>query len=187
MERNDRFLPGASRQVGMHHVAHNRSRPDDRDFHYEVVEIFRFQTGQRSHLCPALHLEHADGVALLQRFIDQRLIRGQFAQIDFFPPVLPDQSQRVLEHRHHPQTQEVDFDDAHIGAILLIPLHDYAVRHRRRLQSNHAVELTLADHHAARMLSQVAGQVLKRNCEIEKASDFWVGKIQTGLAQLIVV
>ena len=168
----------------MHHVAHNRSRPDDPDLDYEVVEILGFQTGQRRHLCPALHLKHTDGVGLLQRFIDQRIIRGQLAQIDFFPPVLPDQSQRVLERRHHPQPQEVDFHNAHIGAILLVPLHDDAVRHRRRLQRNHAVESPLADHHAARVLSQVAGQVLKRQCEIEKASDLWVGKIQTGLAEL---
>jgi hypothetical protein len=70
----------------------------------------------------------------------------------------------LVEHRHHAKTQKVDFDDARIGAIFLVPLHDDAAGINAGSKRNHAVESTLADHDAARMLSQVAQQVLKRHC-----------------------
>ncbi len=36
--------------VGMHRVALDRSRPDDRDLDHEVVEVLRSRSGQRLHL-----------------------------------------------------------------------------------------------------------------------------------------
>ena len=51
--------------VGMHHVAHDRSGADDRHLHDEVVEALGPDARERRHLGAALDLEHADRVGLL--------------------------------------------------------------------------------------------------------------------------
>ena len=81
-------------------------------------------------------------------------------QIHFFLVVIANQVDGILQHGHHAETQQIDLDEAEIGAIVLIPLHNDAVRHGRRLQRNDRIELALADHHAARMLPQMSGKIL---------------------------
>ena len=54
----------------IHHLADDRPRPDDCDLHHDVIKAFRAQARQARHLRAAFHLEHADGVGLLQRGID---------------------------------------------------------------------------------------------------------------------
>ena len=65
MQRDDGLPARAAIQVGMHHVAHDRPRPDDGDLDDEVIEALGVDAGQRRHLRPALHLEDADRVSLL--------------------------------------------------------------------------------------------------------------------------
>ena len=44
--------------------------------------------------------------------------------------VMPvDQMNRFFEHRHHAESEQIDFYDLHVGAIVFIPLHDHASRH----------------------------------------------------------
>ena len=59
-----------------------------------------------------------------------------------------------------PEAQEVDLDDAEVGAVVLVPLDDHAAGHRGGLQGHHVVEGALGDDHAARVLAEVARQVL---------------------------
>ena len=66
----------------------------------------------------------------------------------------------VLQHGHHPQAEQIHLDDAHVGAVVLVPLHDNAARHGGRLERDDGIELALADHHAAGMLPQMAWQIL---------------------------
>jgi hypothetical protein len=65
-----------------------------------------------------------------------------------------------LNRRHHPEAEQVDLDDAHVGAVVLVPLHDHASGHGGVFERHHRVELPLADHHAARMLAEMARQIL---------------------------
>ena len=81
-------------------------------------------------------------------------------QVDRFRVVLANQFERFFEHRHHPQPQQIDFDQAEIGAIFFIPLDDHAAGHGRGFQRHDGIELALADHHAAGMLAQMARQIL---------------------------
>ena len=100
-----------------------------RDFDDEIVEILRLHARQRRHLGAAFHLEHADGVALLQRFVDGRIVGGKLAEIDLFAPVIAHQFEAVLENGHHAEAEQIDFDDAEIGAVFLVPLDDDAAGH----------------------------------------------------------
>src|SRR5581483_3049684 len=64
------------------------------------------------------------------------------------------------EHREHAESQEIDLDDAEVGAILLIPLDHHATRHGGGFQRHDLIERSGADHHPAAMLAQMARQTL---------------------------
>ena len=115
--------------------------------------------GRQRHLRAALHLEHADGVGALQRVIDRRIVLRQIAPDRLLLVMHADQIERILQHRHHSQPQQIDLDDAHVGAVFFVPLHHDAPRHGRRLQRHDRIELALADHHAAGVLPQMARQI----------------------------
>ncbi len=168
----------------MHHLPHDRPRPDDRHLHDEVVEHGGLQARQRRHLRARLHLEHAHGIRLLEKPVHRRIVRRQGGQIDrilqdrhhFFRLRGParvardaraarrrasvDQFERILQDRHHAEAQQIHLHDAHVGAVVLVPLDDDAAGHGGGLERDAGVEPALADHHAARVLAEVARQIL---------------------------
>ena len=63
-------------------------------------------------------------------------------------------------HRHmqgaqHAQPQQVELDDPHGGAVVLVPLQDGAVLHTPPLDRYHLPEGPIGDHHATRMDAQM--------------------------------
>ncbi len=58
------LMAGAAAQIGMNHIALDRTRPHDGDLDHQIVEFSRAQMRQHVHLRAALDLEHADGIAL---------------------------------------------------------------------------------------------------------------------------
>ena len=66
----------------------------------------------------------------------------------------------ILQHRHHAESEQIHLDDAHVGAVVLVPLDDDAAGHGGGLERHDGIELALADDHAAGMLPEVARQVL---------------------------
>ncbi len=121
---------------------------------------------------------------MLQRAIYRGIVGRQVGEIDLFAVMLADQVERILDHRHHAETQQIDFNDAHVGAVVFIPLHDHTAGHGGRLERHNGIELPLADHHAARVLAQVARQVLHSQIQLEKFADARVAQIQAGIAEL---
>ena len=77
----DGLLARAPPQVRVDHVPDDRPRPDDRDLDHEVVEVGGLEPRQRGHLGAALHLEHADGVRLLQHRVDLGVVRRQVREV----------------------------------------------------------------------------------------------------------
>ena len=59
----------------MHHVALERSGPDDRHLDDEIIKIAWFQPRQHRNLGARLNLEHANGVAAANHVIDPRVFR----------------------------------------------------------------------------------------------------------------
>ena len=86
----------------MHHVALDRSGPDDCDFDHDVVKTFRFHPRQRGHLRAALDLKHADGVGVLHDVERLLVVFRNMSQIEW-SPAFAAQFKCVLHHRHHPQ------------------------------------------------------------------------------------
>ncbi len=84
MQAIGRFPALPAVQIRMHHFAHDGAGPDDRHLHHDVVKAARHHARQRRHLRAALHLEHADGVGLLQRREDRGIVRRQVRQVHLF-------------------------------------------------------------------------------------------------------
>ncbi len=184
MERLRRFPARAAIEVRVHHVAHDRAGADDGDFDYEVVEVLRLQARQRRHLRAAFHLEHADGVALLERLVDGGIVLRELAEIDLFVPVIADELEAVFENGHHAEPEEIDFHNAEVGAVFLVPLHDDAARHRCGFERHDVVEAPLGHDHAAGVLAEMAREILQRDYDVEKFADLQVVEIETGFAEL---
>ena len=90
MRIGDLLLALAAAHVGVHHLAHDGAGADDGHLHDEIVKAHRRVVRNRSHLRAALHLKHAHGVGLAQRFIDQRIF-GQRGEVDLLFVVARDQ------------------------------------------------------------------------------------------------
>src|SRR5581483_6242080 len=86
---------------------------------------------------------------------------------------------RVFEYCHHAQPEQINFDDAEIGAIVLIPLHNHASRHSGRFEWNDAIELALANDHASRMLPKVPRQIENLARERKKFQRSGIAQIET--------
>ena len=71
-----------------------------------------------------------------------------------------DERKGVLNDGHHPESEEIDFHDPHVGAVVLVPLHHDAARHAGVLERDDRIEASLTDHHAARVLAQMPRQIL---------------------------
>ena len=154
-----RLEPGATAQVRVDHPPDDRPGADDRHLDHQVVEALGLHARQRRHLRAALHLEDAHGVGRPQHAVDLWVVRRQVGELDR-RALPPQHDERVLERRQHPEAEQIDLDDAEVGAVLLVPLHDHAVGHAGGLERHHLVEPPARDDHPARVLAEVARQVL---------------------------
>src|SRR2546428_2587651 len=66
---------------------------------------------------------------------------------------------------------QVDLDDAEPRAVVLVPLDDDPPRHGRGLEGHDVVEAARGDYHPARVLAQVARQVLDPHPECGEVAD----------------
>ena len=78
---------------------------------------------------------------------------------------------RLFNDRHHAQAQQIDFDNAEVGAVFLVPLHHHPAGHRGRLKRHDRIKFSLANHHASRMLAQMARQILHCQIKLEELFD----------------
>src|SRR6266568_3134523 len=152
---------GAARQIRMHHVSLDWSRPNDRHFDDHIIKTFRLHPRESRHLRAALNLKHADCVGFLHHFKGGGVIFWNVSKIERAPS-LATQLKRILHHRHHPEPEQIDFHDAEIFAIVLIPLRDDAPRHRRVLQRHKRAQLVLTNNHPPGMLAKVSRQTINR-------------------------
>ena len=180
------FASLAAKNKRIHHLADDRAGADDRDLHHDVIEAQRTQARQGCHLRAAFHLKHADGVGLLQGGIHRRVILRKVGQVDFFVIVVTNEFDGILEHGHHAQAEQIDFDDAHVGAIFFVPLHDHAAGHGGRLERHDGIELSLADDHAAGMLAEMARHVLHGEAEFVIFAQAGMVEVESGVAEAAV-
>ena len=111
------------------------------DLDDQIVEALRLHARQRRHLRARLDLEHADGVGGAQHGVDLRIVGRQRARSRSSTPSwrwtsgTASSSTAIM-----PRPEQIDLDDAEVGAVVLVPLHDHPPRHARRLERHHLVE-----------------------------------------------
>ena len=80
--------------------------------------------------------------------------------------VLGHQVEAVVQRGQHAQAEQVDLDQAGVGAVVLVPLQHGAARHPGPLHRAHLPHRPVADHHAARVDAQVPRQPLHRGRQL---------------------
>src|SRR5579863_2351447 len=186
MRISDFFFSLTALQKRIHHLSDDGPGADDRDLHHDVVEAYGPKARQAGHLRSAFDLEHSYGVGLLQGGIDLLVILWKMGEVNFFVIVIVDKFDGILEYGHHAESEQIDFDDAHVGAIFFVPLHDDAAGHRSRFERDDGIELSLADDHAAGVLAEMAGHVLHSEAEFVIFAQARVGEIKAGVAESTV-
>ena len=151
----------------MHRAALDGTGPDERDLHHEVVEALGTQARQRGHLRAALHLEHADGVGGGEQRVDLGLL-GDGGEIDLHAFVLADEVDREVQHREHPEAEQVELHQAGGGAVVFVPLEHGAIFHARPLDRAELDERTVGQHHPARVDAEVTREVEHLLGEVER-------------------
>ncbi len=151
----------------MHRAALDGTGPDERDLHHEVVEILGTQARERGHLGAALYLEHADGVGRGEQRVDVGLL-GNGGEIDIHAFVLADEVDGEMQHREHPETEQVELHEAGRRTVVFVPLEHGAILHARPFDRAELDERTVGQHHPAGMDAEMAREVEHLLGEVER-------------------
>ena len=99
-------------------------------------------------------------------------------------PALAAEFEGILHDGHHAEPKQVDFDDAQVFAVILIPLRHHAPRHGSVLQRDKGAEGVLANDHPAGVLAEVTRQPVNRLIQLHKCAHARMFPGQTGLLDL---
>ena len=155
----DLLLPELAPDIRMHRPALDRTWPHQRDLDDQVVELARLKPRQQSHLGAGFHLEDPDRIRPAQLVVDALLLLGDRVEVMRLAQCVAHQIEAVLQRREHAEAEQVELDQAHPGAVVLVPLNDCALLHARVLDRNHLTDRPLGEHHAARVDAQVPGEL----------------------------
>ena len=89
----------------MHHVALDRTGPDDRHLDDEIVEGPRLHPRQHRHLRAAFDLEGAERVGLADHRVGARVLRRDGREIEIDALVLGQQIEAALHAGQHAERQ----------------------------------------------------------------------------------
>ena len=146
----DRLLAVVAADVRMHRVALDRTGTDERHLDRQVVEVARLQPRQRGHLRARLDLEHADRVGGAQHVVDARgFLRDRVEVVGRRRGSRAISSKQYWMRREHAQPEQVELDQADLGAVVLVPLQHGASRHPSPLDRAHLDDRPVAHDHAA--------------------------------------
>lgn len=151
-----RLLAVPASQIGVHRPALDRAGTDERDLDDEIVEAAGQQSRQGVELRAALHLEHADGVGAAQHVVDAGLFLGNGVEGPALASARLDDVHRLLQGAQHAEAEQVEFDEAHRLAAVLVPLQHRAPRHTGVLDGADLAYGALRQHHASRVDAEVA-------------------------------
>ncbi len=153
------LLAGAATEVGVHHPAGDRPGPDDAHLDHDVVPDLRPQPRQHRHLRAALELEDAHRVAAPDHPEYRRVVVGDRRHGEVDAAVLFEQSERVVEMGERAQPQQIDLEEVHVLHVVLVPLDDGAVGHRRVLDRHQPVDRLASQQEATGVDGEVAREV----------------------------
>ena len=95
--------------------------------------------------------------------------------------MLPHQVEALADRGEHPQRQHVDLHQAERFQIVLVPLDERAVRHRRIVDRHQFLQRPFAQHKAADVLGEMAGKFEQLPDHVAQPGKLRVGGIEAGL------
>ena len=138
--------------VGVDRAADDRPGAHDRHLDRQVLERLGPRAPQRAHLRTALDLEDAGGVGLLDRLVRGWVVVGDSRKVDPLAAPRRDHLDAALDRREHPQSEQVDLQEARVAAGVLVP-HDHLPALHRGGHDGAAVDQGASgDDHPARVL-----------------------------------
>ena len=152
----DRLASLPPAQVGVDHVALDRSRAHDRHLDDQVVEGGRLQPGQHRHLGAAFDLENPDGVATLDHPVRGRVLLRHALQRVAKAVLLLEQGEGLADAREHPEPEHVDLDQTQSLQVVLVPFDHRPVRHGGVLDGDDLAQRPARYDEAACVLGQVS-------------------------------
>ena len=139
-------------------AALDRPGADERHLDGEVVHVLGTRAQEALHLRAALDLERADGVRRLDLPVDALVVERDAREVDRLAARERDPLDAVLDGGEHPEPEQVDLQEARVGARVLVPLAELASLHRRRHHGHELDERPRRDDHPARVLGEMARQ-----------------------------
>ncbi|MNS31082.1 hypothetical protein D3C72_631260 [compost metagenome] len=173
-------------QIGVDHVALDRTGPHDGDLDDEVVDLPRFQPGQHVDLGPAFYLEDADGMAPAQHVVDGRIGRLEIMHFHLEPGMLPQQVEGLADAGQHAERQHIDLHQPQGVDVVLVPFDEGAVGHGRIADGDQFVQSVLGQDEAADVLGQVTRRVEQACRHLDRPGDHRIGRVQAGLTDVAV-
>ena len=160
MEVGDLFLPIAPAEIGVDRTTLDRAGSDQGDLDHEVVKTARLEPRERGHLRPALHLEDPHRIGSANIVIDGFFL-GEAGKVDLVAVVRGGDIDRPVDRLQHPEAEEVELHEADDRAVVLVPLQHRPALHAGPLDRADLDDRTVADHHATRVDTEVAGEALE--------------------------
>ena len=175
-------------QIGVHHIALDRSGPDDGDLDHQIVELHRPQPRQHRHLGPALDLKDADRIRPAQHAIDPPPLDRHGGCIGQGPAIGGlDHAEGPLHRRQHAERQHIDLHQLEKVDVVLVPFDEGAVGHGRIADGHDLDQRALAEHKAADVLAEMAGEPDQFGGQFEGQFHADVVAAQTGAIDMLVL
>jgi hypothetical protein len=148
-------------QVWMDHLALDRARANECDFHHEIVKTARLEAGQGVHLRAALHLEHADRIRSAEVVVHGLILEVELAKVDRHAARSADVLEAVLHGGEHAEPEQVDLHEPDGVEVVLLPLNDGAFVHGGGLDRDDRGERLFGEHESADVNSPVSGRLVQ--------------------------
>ena len=145
-------------QVGMHHLALDRTRPNQGDLDHQIVVLARPQARQHGHLGARLNLKNAHAVGVAQHLVGRRVFRRNVVETPWPAMALAQQVEHATQGRQHAEGQDIDLHQANRVQIVLVPLDHRAFRHGGVLDRHQPGQRTARHDETADMLGQMTGK-----------------------------
>ncbi len=113
----------------MHHAAGNRTGADDADLDHQIIKLSRPKARQHRHLSAAFDLKHPHRVALTNHVVSCFVIPRNRRNRKIAVPIFTQELKAEIELREPAESEQVDFKQAEILHIVLVPLNHRALRH----------------------------------------------------------
>lgn len=168
LREDDGLQPFPAAQIGVDHVSLDRSRPDDRDLHDEIVEGPRLQPRQHRHLRAGFDLKGSERVGAPDHRIGARVLGRDGGEIEMDSFVIGEHVEATLHAAQHSESQHVDLHELQGVDVVLVPFDHLPRVHRRRLDRDQLVEPVLREHESAGMLRQMPGRPHELTREVDR-------------------